>query len=117
MHPRPTTRAAVRIALCALAFRVASAVLAFLINVTFPPAQPPQATMFAAPSPFWDPFTRWDAGWYFQIARSGYLFVPGGPSAGVGKAGKIAYFPVYPLLMRYAGRLFGTTSADLYLGG
>jgi hypothetical protein len=118
MHPGRTTRVVViRIALCALAFRIVSAVLAFLINLTFPPAQPPQTTMFGTPSAFWDPFTQWDAGWYFQIAKSGYLFVAGGPSAGVGKAGKIAYFPVYPLLMRYAGHLFGNTGGGLYLGG
>jgi hypothetical protein len=117
MHPRPTARVAVRIALYAIAFRIASAVIAFFVNVTFPSAQPVPVTMFGRPSAFWDPFTRFDAGWYYQIARSGYLFVPGGPSAGVGKAGKIAYFPLYPLLMRYAGRLFGHAAADAYLGG
>src|SRR5262245_13327071 len=73
--------------------------------------------MFDAPSPFWDPFTRYDSGWYYQIARHGYGFVEGGPSVGVGKAGKIAFFPLYPLLMRYVGRLFGRTAGDLYLGG
>lgn len=73
--------------------------------------------MFGAPSPFWDVFTRFDAGWYYQIARYGYLFVPGGPAVGVGKVGKIAYFPAYPLLMRYTGRLFGDTQGAVYLGG
>src|SRR5262249_47615626 len=58
-----------------------------------------------------------DAGWYYQIARYGYEFVTGGPSVGVGKPGKIAYFPVYPLLMRYVGRLFGHRAADVFLGG
>ncbi len=118
MHSGPTTRVVVfRIALCAVGFRVVSAILAFLVNVVFRPAQPAPVTMFGVPSAFWDPFTRFDAGWYYQIARYGYLFVPGGPSAGVGKAGKIAYFPLYPLLMRYAGRLFGHAAADVYLGG
>jgi hypothetical protein len=101
----------------AVALRLASAVLALLVNVSIPPAQPPQTTMFAAASPFWDPFTRYDSGWYFQIAHHGYGFVEGGPSVGVGKAGKIAFFPLYPLLMRYAGRLFGSTAGDVYLGG
>jgi len=117
MHPRPSTRIVVRIALSAIGFRIISAVLAFLVNLTFRPAQPAPVTMFGVPSPFWDPFTRFDAGWYYQIARYGYLFVPGGPSAGVGKAGKIAYFPLYPLLMRYAGRLFGHGAAAVYFGG
>ena len=73
--------------------------------------------MFGSPSPFWDQFTRYDAGWYYQIARYGSRFVPGGPSAGIDKAGKIAFLPLYPLLMRYAGRLLGRTAADVYLGG
>jgi hypothetical protein len=112
-----TSKAEVRIALAALGFRVLSAILAFLVNVTFPAYQASQVTMFDRPSPFWDAFIRYDAGWYYQIARNGYGFVAGGPSVGVGKAGKIAFFPAYPLLMRYAGRLFGSAPADVYFGG
>src|SRR5207249_8690012 len=67
-------------------------------------------TMFGRPSPFWDPFTRWDSGWLSGIARNGYAYVAGGRN-------NLAYFPMYPLLMRYVGRLFGRTSADVYLGG
>jgi mannosyltransferase PIG-V len=106
-----------RIAAVALAFRPFSALLAFLVNVAFPLDRPAPVTMFGQPSPFWDPFTRYDSGWYYQIARYGYLFVVGGPSVGVGKPGKIAYFPLYPLLMRYAGHLFGRTGPAVYLGG
>lgn len=107
----------IRIALAALGFRVLSAILAFFANVTFPADQPSHVTMFGRPSPFWDAFIRYDSGWYHQIARDGYGFVAGGPSVGVGKAGKIAFFPVYPILMRYAGRLFGPEASDIYLGG
>ena len=110
-------RTAWRIAGWALGFRVVSAVLALLTNLAFPPYQATTVTLFERPSPFWDAFTRYDAGWYFQIARYGYGFVVGGPSVGVGKPGKIAYFPLYPLLMRYVGRLFGRANADVYLGG
>jgi Mannosyltransferase (PIG-V) len=106
-----------RIAAAALGYRAFSALLAFLINVAFPLDRLEPVTMFGRPSPFWDPFTRYDSGWYYQIARYGYLFVAGGPSVGVGKPGKIAYFPLYPLLMRYAGRLFGRTGAAVYMGG
>ena len=98
-----------RIVAGAVAFRVVSAVLAFLCNLVFPLYQPEQfPSVFGSMRAFWDPFTRYDGGWYYQIARNGYQFVVGGPSVGVGKPGKIAYFPVYPLLMRYASRLFGT---------
>jgi hypothetical protein len=114
---RSDRRVAVRIALCALAFRAVSAILALFVNVAFPADRPDQVTMLGHPSPFWDPFTRYDSGWYYQIARYGYRFVEGGPSAGVGKPGKIAFFPLYPLLMRYVSRLFGRTAGDVYLGG
>src|SRR5438105_12896857 len=110
----PIRHPAVRIAACALGFRAFSAVLALLINVLFPPYQRAPFTMFGTPagnaSPFWDAFTRWDSGWYFGIARSGYEYVAGGRS-------NLAYFPVYPLLMRYVGRLFGRSAGDFYLAG
>ena len=95
----------VRIALAATGFRVLSAILALFANLTFPAYQPTSVTMFGRPSPFWDAFIRYDSGWYYQIARNGYAFVAGGPSVGVGKAGKIAFFPVYPILMRHAGQV------------
>src|SRR6266566_5183395 len=103
-------RIGVRILLAALAFRVLSAILAFLINVAFPLYQREQFTMFGRTSPFWDTFARYDSGWYLQIARYGYRYTPNGRS-------NIAFFPLYPLLMRYVGRLFGGKPSDLYLGG
>lgn len=72
--------------------------------------------MFAQPNAWWDQFTRYDSGWYYQIARYGYWFVPGGPSAGIGKPGKIAYFPLYPFLGGYVGRMFGTGAPAVYAG-
>ena len=101
---------AIRIAVYSLAFRVVSAVIAFLANVVFPLYQREPFTMFGRTSPFWDPFTRWDSGWFFGIARNGYQYVEGGRN-------NLAYFPVYPLLMRHVGRLFGRTAGDVYLGG
>ena len=103
-------RTAVRIALCALAFRLISAVLAFFCNLAFPLDQREQFTVWGRTSPFWDAFARYDSGHYMMIARYGYSPVPGGRS-------NIAFFPVYPLLMRYVGRLFGRTPGDVYLGG
>lgn len=101
---------AVRVALCAIGFRVVSAILAFVTNVAFPDYQDQHLTMFGTPSPFWDPFVRYDAGWYYQIARNGFHYTPDGRDS-------IAYFPVFPLLMRYVGRAFGRAPSDLYLGG
>lgn len=81
-----------------------------------PLALPSPATVFATPNAFWDQFARYDAGWYYQIARFGYWFVPGGPSAGIGKPGKIAYFPLYPFLGGYVGAAFGGTQPAIYIG-
>jgi hypothetical protein len=111
-RPRWTLPAALpwRMALFALAFRIASALIAFLSNITFPHYQDQRFTMWGSPNAFWDTFVRYDAGWYLGIARSGYAYVAGGRS-------NIAFMPVYPLLMRYVGRLFGRSAGDLYLGG
>ena len=107
----------VRIVAAALGFRVLSAIIALLVNLSFPLQQHEQFTVFESTSPFWDTFARYDSGWYYQIAANGYTFVPGGPSAGIGKPGKIAFFPLYPVSMQYTGRLFGTARSDVYLGG
>lgn len=80
------------------------------INIAFPLDQPRQLTVFPGPSAFWDPFARYDSGWYEGIARNGYHHAPGGRS-------NIAFFPVYPMLMRYVGRLFGRYHAAFYFGG
>ena len=115
--PLAERRVVVRIAMAALAFRVASAVIALFVNRVFPLNQREQFTVFGTTSVFWDTFARYDSGWFYQIAKSGYAFAPGGPSAGIGKPGKIAFFPVYPFVMRYVGRLFGSDPSDLYLAG
>lgn len=43
--------------------------------------------------PFLDMWARWDAQWYERIAREGYFFEPG-------KQSSVAFFPMYPLLIR-----------------
>lgn len=102
-------RLAYQIALGALALRVASVLLGFIVNLTLPVAQQP-VTVFSSPNPFWDVFTHFDSGWYEGIARGGYHFVEDSRV-------NIAYFPVYPLLMRFVGRLFGRYHAAFYFGG
>ncbi len=116
MPSSPDGLRAVRIAVLAIAWRIISALLGWLAVSTVPLAAPPQTTMFERPQALWDQFTRFDAGWYYQIARFGYWFVPGGPSAGIGKPGKIAYFPLYPFLGGYVARLFGSGAPAIYFG-
>jgi hypothetical protein len=94
----------------ALGIRLLSAVLALFVNLAFPLYQKQQFAVFQTPSPFWDSFARYDSGYYEGIAWGGYAPLAGGRS-------NIAYFPVYPMLMRAVGRLFGRQHAVYYLSG
>jgi Dolichyl-phosphate-mannose-protein mannosyltransferase len=96
--------------LWALGFRLASALLARFVTLTFPLATAEQFTIFGTTNPFWDTFARFDTGHFQSIAWGGYAPVAGGRS-------NIAYFPVYPMLMRMVGRLFGHSHATYYLSG
>jgi hypothetical protein len=89
-----------RIAGAALLFRILSACVGFLVNAIFPLAQREQFTVFSRTNHFWDAFARWDSGWFYGIARNGYAFVEEGRS-------NLAFFPAYPMSMRYIGWLMG----------
>ncbi|MFN0064072.1 MAG: hypothetical protein ACKVPX_16310 [Myxococcaceae bacterium] len=59
------------------------------------------------PGHFWiQGVIRWDAGWYGYIAKEGYHYTPGVQSP-------VAFFPVYPLLVRGLVWL----GADVWLAG
>lgn len=103
-------RAVIRLMLAVVAIRIATALVAFLVNVTFPLARPEQFTVLDRTDYFWDTFARNDSGWYYAIASKGYYWMAGGRS-------NLAFFPAYPWLMGVAGRLFGGTQADYYFGG
>jgi hypothetical protein len=105
----------IRIVLAALAFRIVSAFLALCLNLVFPLDHPlpNQSSVWGNPSPFWDAFARHDSGWYFDIARNGY----DATNAVLGGRSNIAFAPVYPMLMRYVGRVFGRAPGDVYVGG
>ena len=55
--------------------------------------RPISTVMPTDPHPFVNMWSRWDAGWYLEIARSGYSNRPGEPSS-------TAFFPMYPALVR-----------------
>jgi len=99
---------AIRIAGWALLFRLASAILALFVKLAFNPER--HMTVFDRPSPFWDAFALGDSGWYEPIAREGYTYY-------VDSRSNIAFFPGYPLAMRYVGRLFGAGHEAYFLGG
>jgi Mannosyltransferase (PIG-V) len=99
-----------RIAACSLGFRLLSALLALFANLSFPLHEHEQFTVFSDTSPFWDSLARFDSGYYEGIAWNGYTPAAGGRS-------NIAYFPVYPMLIRAVGSLFGRHHAIYYIAG
>jgi hypothetical protein len=99
-----------RIFLAAFVFRLFSALLAFLANVTFPPLQDQRFYVMRTPHPFWDTFARYDSGWYHGIASQGYVYAEGGRN-------NLAFFPLYPMLMRAGGWLLGARQEDFYFAG
>src|SRR5687768_14578362 len=99
-----------RIFVAAILFRICTALVAFLANVTFPPLQDQRFYVFPAPHLFWDTFARYDSGWYHGIASQGYIF-------GAGGRNNLAFFPLYPLLMRGGGRLLGGRQEEFYFAG
>jgi hypothetical protein len=103
-------RAVTQLMLLVVAWRVVTALVAFLVNVTFPLDRPEQFTVLGTTHHFLDPFARYDAGWYFGIASRGYQWVEGGRN-------NLAFFPAFPWLMGMVGRLFGGTQGDVYFGG
>ncbi len=50
--------------------------------------------------PWTEAWDRWDGHWYLSIAREGYAVHQGRPT-------NVVYFPAYPLLARWVGRLVG----------
>lgn len=57
-----------------------------------------------------DPLARWDGRWYVDIAQSGYSYRPGEQS-------NVAFFPVYPFLMRVVAAPLGGSPWALALSG
>jgi hypothetical protein len=83
---------------------------AFLANLLFGPARPRPFPMPFESLRFAETFAAWDSGWYFDIARRGYYWSPSGQSS-------LAFFPLYPLLMRALAWPFGGGDRALWVAG
>lgn len=57
--------------------------------------------------PWLDTFARYDSGWYYAIADTGYFY------NGPGQQSAVAFFPAYPLSMR----ALGVVAGDALVGG
>jgi hypothetical protein len=105
-----TKHPTLRVVVFAVGWRAFSSFLALLSAVLFPLAQKEQFTVLDRTHLLWDSFARFDSGWYFGIARYGYEFVEGGRS-------NLAFFPLYPMLMRYVAIALGGGRRNVYLAG
>jgi hypothetical protein len=55
---------------------------------------------------------RWDAGWYYQIAAAGYHWDRTSP-----RQQNIAFFPAFPMAMRFVGQLLGASNEAYFYAG
>jgi hypothetical protein len=111
-RPEPRSRLSIdaRIVGVAIGFRIVSAIVAFFVSITFPLNANQGFSVYRTPHAFWDTFARYDSGWYNQIATAGYAYAEGGRN-------NLAFFPLYPLLMRVGGRILGGEQQDFYFAG
>jgi len=73
--------------------RLGSVFVGFAANVMFPPSRLRTLVLPFRQAKFLEIFAAWDSGWYFDIARRGYYWSADGQSS-------IAFFPLYPMLIR-----------------
>jgi hypothetical protein len=106
----PWARAALDAGVAVASVHVVLKGATFLANLLFPAARPRPFPLPFAAERFAETFAAWDSGWYFDIAQRGYYYSAGGQSS-------IAFFPLYPLLMRALARPFGGSDRALWLSG
>ncbi len=83
---------------------------AFLASILLPAARPRPFPMPFESAKFAETFAAWDSGWYFDIAQRGYYWSPSGQSS-------LAFFPLYPMLMRAFAWPFGGGDRALWIAG
>ena len=90
--------------------RAASLFVGFAANVLFPPGRLRAFSLPFRRARFVEIFAAWDSGWYFDIAKRGYYWRADGQSS-------VAFFPLYPMLMRAVAWPFGGSDRALWLAG
>jgi hypothetical protein len=90
--------------------RLATFTIAFVANLVFPAGKVRAWQMPFEYERFAEIFAAWDSGWYFDIARRGYYWHADHQSS-------IAFFPLYPMLMRLAAWPFGGGDRAIWLAG
>lgn len=106
----PWATAALDSAVAVLTVHVVVKGTAFLSNLLFPAARPRPFPMPFASAKLAETFAAWDSGWYFDIAQRGYYWNAAGQSS-------LAFFPLYPMLMRAVAWPFGGSDRALWTAG
>jgi len=97
-------------AIAVVSTRLATTAVGFAANLAFPTLiQRSMVTPFDA-AKFAETFAAWDSAWYLDIAQTGYVFRPDSQS-------NIAFFPLYPVLIRTLAFPFGGTERAAWLSG
>lgn len=90
--------------------RIASLPAGFIANLVFEPARERGFALPFRNEKFAEVFVAWDSGWYWDIAMHGYSFSPDAQSS-------IAFFPLYPALMRVVAAPFGGGDGATWIAG
>jgi hypothetical protein len=90
--------------------RAATFSIGFIANLLLTPSITRTLEMPFRRQRFAEIFAAWDSGWYFDIASRGYYFNPDGQSS-------VAFFPLFPMLMRGAAWPFGQTDQAIWAAG
>ena len=90
--------------------KIASVPAAFVANLMFEPAMERGFILPFRYEKFAEIFAAWDSGWYWDIARRGYTFNPDAQSS-------VAFFPLYPMLMRAVAAPFGGGDSATWVAG
>ena len=88
--------------------RLGSIFVGFVANIVLPPSRLRTTVLPFRSSKFLEIFAAWDSGWYFDIARRGYYWHADGQSS-------IAFFPLYPMLVRAVAWPFGGSERAVWL--
>lgn len=102
--------AVVDVTFALIATRVATLFIGFIGNLLFTPYSVRAFAMPFKREKFARIVAAWDSGWYFDIASRGYYFNPNGQSS-------IAFFPLYPMLMRVVAWPFGGGDKAIWVAG
>jgi Gpi18-like mannosyltransferase len=100
----------VDVAFALVATRAATFSIGFIANLLFTSSSVRTFEMPFRREKFAEIFAAWDSAWYFDIASRGYHFNPDGQSS-------IAFFPLYPMLMRAVAWPLGGTDKMLWVAG